>query len=206
MTKEISITTESIRICALDTFASLMAGLIIFPACFSFGVEPASGPSLIFITLPRVFADMAGGRIWGTLFFLFTTCASFSTVIAVFESIIANSVESFGWSRKKAVIINCIIVLIASMPCVLGFNVLDWVRFGGRNIMDAEDFAVTNLLLPAGALIYLMFCTSRHGWGFDGYIREMNIGYGIKLPRGIKWYFRFGLPILILTILIVGLI
>ena len=211
MSKNHTLAGEAIRICALDTFVAIMSGLIIFPACFSFGIQPDAGPSLIFVTLPNVFINMAGGRIWGALFFLFMTFASFSTVIAVFENIISFSIDMFGTeakplSRKKAAIINGIIVLIASLPCVLGYNIWsDLHLIGGRNVLDSEDFIVSNLLLPAGSLIYLLFCVTKFGWGFDHYYEECNTGSGIRLSRKLKPYFQFILPILILIILIQGL-
>lgn len=207
MSKDNSLTGESIRICCLDTFVALMSGLIIFPACFSFNVQPDQGPSLIFITLPKVFINMTGGRLWGTLFFLFMTFASFSTVTAVFENLLASCIDNFGWSRKKSVITNCIFILIASLPCLLGYNVLSGVRLiGGRDILDSEDFIVSNLLLPLGSLVYLLFCVSKWGWGFDNYLRETNTGEGLKMPRALKYYFQFVLPVLILVILIQGLL
>lgn len=207
MSKDNSLTGESIRICCLDTFVALMSGLIIFPACFSFNVQPDQGPSLIFITLPKVFINMTGGRLWGTLFFLFMTFASFSTVTAVFENLLASCIDNFGWSRKKSVITNCIFILIASLPCLLGYNVLSGVRLiGGRDILDSEDFIVSNLLLPLGSLVYLLFCVSKWGWGFDNYLRETNTGEGLKMPRTLKYYFQFVLPVLILVILIQGLL
>ena len=168
MTKDNSLPGEAVRICALDTFVAIMSGLIIFPACFSYGVQPDAGPALIFITLPNVFVNMAGGRIWGALFFLFMTFASFSTVMAVFENLISFCVDMFGLERKKAVVINGAIVLIASLPCVLGYNVWSSLRLiGGRDVLDSEDFIVSNLLLPIGSLVYLLFCVTRFGWGFD---------------------------------------
>lgn len=207
MSKDHTLVGESIRICILDTFVALMSGMIIFPACFSFGVQPDAGPSLIFITLPRVFVNMAGGRLWGTLFFLFMTFASFTTVIAVFENLLASCIDNFGWDRKKAVIINCIFILLASMPCVLGYNVWSDLRLiGGRDVLDTEDFIVSNLLLPLGSLVYLLFCVSKWGWGFDKYLEEANTGTGPKMPRALKPYFQFVLPILILVILVQGLI
>ena len=196
MSKDHTLAGEALRICGLDTFVALMAGLIIFPACFSFGVQPDQGPSLIFITLPNVFVNMAGGRIWGALFFLFMTFASFSTVIAVFENLIASCTDNFGWSRKKAAIINC----------VLGYNIWsDLHLIGGRDVLDSEDFLVSNLLLPAGSLIYLLFCVTRWGWGFDKYLEQANTGFGMRLPKSWKYYFQFVLPVLILIILIQGL-
>ena len=209
MTRDNTLAGESVRICALDTFVALMSGLIIFPACFSYGVSPDSGPSLIFITLPNVFVHMNGGRLWGTLFFLFMTFASFSTVIAVFENLLAGCMDNFGWSRRLAVIINCVLVLIASLPCVLGYNAWSGLRLiGGRDVLDTEDFLVSNLLLPLGSLIYLLFCVSKWGWGYDKYLEEANTGKGLRLPNSpiLKNYLRFVLPVLILIILIQGLI
>ena len=207
MSKNHALAGEGVRICALDTFVAVMSGLIIFPACFSYGVEVTSGPKLIFVTLPNVFVNMAGGRIWGSLFFLFMTFASFSTVIAVFENIMSFAMDMFGWSRNKTAIINCIIILIASLPCVLGYNVWsDLHLIGGRDVLDSEDFLVSNLLLPLGSLIYLLFCVTNWGWGFDNYIEEVNTGSGLKMSGKLKPYFRFVLPVLILIILIQGLL
>ncbi len=207
MSREHTLTGEAIRICSLDTFVALMAGLIIFPACTAYGVRPDSGSSLIFITLPKVFLNMAGGRLWGALFFLFMTFASFSTVIAVFENLQANCIDNFGWSRKKATAVNCVLILIASFPCVLGFNVWsDLQIIGGRGVLDSEDFLVSNLLLPLGSLVYLLFCVSKWGWGYDKYLEEANAGQGVKMPRWLRPYFLYVLPILILVILIQGLI
>lgn len=203
-----TLTGESIRICALDTFVALMAGLIIFPACFSFGVQPDSGPQLIFITLPNVFVSMAGGRIWGTLFFLFMTFASFSTVIAVFENLIAGCIDNFGWTRKQAAVINCVLILVLSLPCVLGYNVWSGLRLiGGRDVLDSEDFLVSSLLLPLGSLVFLLFCVTKWGWNFERYLAEANKGQGIQMPGSslLKNYFRFVLPVLILVILVQGL-
>lgn len=207
MSKDNTLAGEGIRICALDTFVAIMAGLIIFPACFSYGVEVNAGPQLIFITLPNVFVNMSGGRIWGSLFFLFMTFASFSTVIAVFENIMSFCMDMFGISRRKAALINCIIILIASLPCVLGYNLFsDLHLIGGRDVLDSEDFLVSNLLLPLGSLVYLLFCVTRLGWGFDNYLEEANTGKGIKISRFLKPYFQFILPVLILIILIQGLL
>ncbi|MBQ5927665.1 MAG: sodium-dependent transporter [Oscillibacter sp.] len=207
MTKDNTLTGEAVRICCLDTFVAMMSGMIIFPACFSFGVSPDAGPSLIFMTLPKVFVNMAGGRIWGTLFFLFMTFASFTTVISVFENLLATCMDNFGWDRKKSVIINCVFILVASMPCVLGYNVWSDVRLiRGMDVLDSEDFIVSNLLLPLGSLVYLLFCTTKWGWGFDKYLEETNTGSGLKMPRAFKPYFQFVLPALILVILVQGLI
>ena len=207
MGKDHTLAGEGVRICALDTFVATMAGLIIFPACFSYNVEVNAGPSLIFITLPNVFINMSGGRIWGSLFFLFMTFASFSTVIAVFENIMSFCMDMFGWSRNKAALINCIVILIASLPCVLGYNVCSNLHLiGGRDVLDSEDFIVSNLLLPIGSLIYLLFCVTKWGWGFEKYCEEANTGDGIKISKKLKPYFQFILPILIVFILIQGLI
>lgn len=207
MSREHTLAGESVRICVLDTFVALMSGLIIFPACFSFGVQPEAGPSLIFVTLPNVFVNMAGGRVWGALFFLFMTFASFSTVIAVFENLLASCIDNFGWSRKMASVVNCIFVLLASLPCVFGYNMWsDLHLIGGRDVLDSEDFLVSNLLLPGGSLVYLLFCVSKWGWGFDNYLKETNTGDGLKLSKHLKNYFRFVLPVLILVILVQGLI
>ena len=206
MSQDHTLTGEAVRICCLDTFVALMSGMIIFPACFAFGVQPDAGPSLIFMTLPQVFANMTGGRLWGTLFFLFMTFASFTTVIAVFENLLASCIDNFGWSRKKAVILNAVFILVASMPCVLGYNV--WSDFHpllGKDVLDTEDFIVSNLLLPGGSLMYLLFCVSRWGWGFDQYLAEVNTGTGLKMSRALKPYFQFILPLLILIILLVGM-
>ena len=212
MSKDNTLTGEAIRICVLDTFVALMSGFIIFPACFAFGVEPNAGVSLVFMTLPRIFINMAGGRLWGALFFLFMTFASFTTVLAVFENIMASCIDTFGWSRKKTTVICCIFILIASMPCLLGYNVwyfslpLPNAPAGGQ-ILDIEDFLVSNLLLPLGSLVYLLFCVSKWGWGYDKYLDEVNTGAGLKLTRSVwlKRYFRYVLPLLILVILIQGL-
>ncbi len=207
MSKDFTLAGEGIKICGLDTFVAIMSGLIIFPACFSYGVEVDAGPSLIFVTLPNVFVNMAGGRVWGCLFFLFMTFASFSTVIAVFENIMSFCMDMFGWSRNKAAAVNGIIILAASMPCVLGYNIWKNLHLiGDRDVLDSEDFIVSNLLLPIGSLVYLMFCVTKWGWGFDKYIDEANTGKGIKICKKLKLYFQFILPILIIFILIQGLI
>ena len=207
MSKDNTLLSEGVRICGLDTFVALMAGLIIFPACFSYGVEVNAGPSLIFITLPNVFVNMAGGRVWGSLFFLFMTFASFSTVIAVFENLMSFGMDTLGWSRKKAAVVNCAFVLLASLPCVLGYNVWsDLHLIGARDVLDSEDFLVSNLLLPLGSLIYLLFCVTKWGWGFENYQAEANTGKGLQVQGWMKYYFRFVLPVLILVILIEGLL
>ena len=206
MSEQHALAGEAVRICALDTLVALMAGTIIFPACFSFGIKPNQGASLIFETLPNVFVNMKGGRLWGTLFFLFMIFASFSTVLAVLENIISVCMDTFGWSRKKAALINGLLLAVLSLPCVLGFNVWSHVQLSGRGVLDMEDFAVSNLLLPIGSLVYLLFCVTKWGWGFDKYLAEANRGSGLKLSPRLKPYFQWVLPVLILLILIEGLI
>lgn len=207
MSWEHTLLGEGARICALDTLVAISAGLIIFPACFSYNVEVSSGPSLIFVTLPNVFVNMAGGQIWGSLFFLFMTFASFSTVIAVFENIMASCMDNFNWSRKKTAVICGLVILIASIPCVLGYNILSGVHpIGGRDILDSEDFLVSNILLPLGSLVYLLFCVTKFGWGFKNYRAEANLGKGLKVAGWMKWYFLLVVPILILFIFVIGLI
>ena len=206
MSEQHALAGEAVRICALDTLVALMAGTIIFPACFSFGVKPNQGASLIFETLPNVFVNMKGGRLWVTLFFLFMIFASFSTVLAVLENIISVCMDTFGWSRKKAALINGLLLAVLSLPCVLGFNVWSHVQLGGRGVLDMEDFAVSNLLLPIGSLVYLLFCVTKWGWGFDKYMAEANRGSGLKLSPKLKPYFQWVLPVLILLILVQGLL
>ena len=200
MKKDHTLTGEAVRICCLDTFVAIMAGLIIFPACFSYNVEAGQGPALIFDALPNVFVNMAGGRIWGTLFFLFMTFASFSTVIAVFENLVSFVSDTFKINRKKSSVINFAIVFITSLPCMFGFNLLSGVNVLGMGILDMEDFVVSNILLPLGSLVYLLFCVTKFGWGFDNYYNECNTGKGMKLPRIVKPYLQYVLPILILIV------
>lgn len=206
MSKDRTLASEAGWICVLDTFVAIVSGLIIFPACSAFGVQADAGPSLIFITLPNVFVNMAFGRLWGALFFLFMSFASFSTVIAVFENLNATLTDNFGITRKKASFINLIVVLLASLPCVLGFNVWSNFTIAGKGVLDIEDFLVSNLFLPLGSLVMVLFCSYRFGWGFDNYQKEANTGKGVKIPSFLKYYFRFGLPVLVLVILIKGLI
>lgn len=205
MSKDRTLASEAGWICVLDTFVAIVSGLIIFPACSAFGVQADAGPSLIFITLPNVFVNMAFGRLWGALFFLFMSFASFSTVIAVFENLNATLTDNFGITRKKASFINLIVVLLASLPCVLGFNVWSNFTIAGKGVLDIEDFLVSNLFLPLGSLVMVLFCSYRFGWGFDNYQKEANTGKGVRIPSFLKYYFRFGLPILVLVILIKGL-
>ena len=201
MDKKNSLGGEAVRITALDTFVALLAGLIIFPACFAYGVEPDQGPSLIFVTLPNIFINMPMGQIWGGLFFVFMTFASFSTVTAVFEALIGNCIDNFGWGRKKAVYILLPLVFFGSIPCVLGFNMWSDVQIlGSKGILDTEDFIVSNLVLPIGSLIFALFCVSKYGWGFDHYLKEVNTGDGMKIPRWLKPYFQIVLPLLITVI------
>ena len=204
--KSRSLTGETLSISCLDTFVALMAGLIIIPACFSYGIQPDAGPSLIFITLPNIFNQMAGGRIWGTFFFLFLSFAALSTVVAVFENIISFAIDLWGWERKKAVLFNIAALIVLSMPCVLGFNVLSGIQpLGpGTGIMDLEDFLVSNNLLPLGSLVYLMFCTTRYGWGWKNFIEEANAGQGMKFPVMIKGYMTFILPFIVVAIYLKG--
>lgn len=197
---------ESINICILDTFVAFMAGLIIFPACFSFGVNPGEGPGLVFVTLPNIFNQMAGGRIWGTLFFVFMTFAALSTIIAVFENTVSFMIDLKGWSRKKSVIFNGILIAVLSIPCVLGFNLWSgFAPFGGTStVQDLEDFIVSSNLLPLGSLAYLLFCVSKHGWGWENFIKEADAGKGVKFPKWAKGYLKYVLPIIVIIIFIMG--
>ena len=194
---------ESITIAVLDTFVAIMAGLIVIPACFAFGIKPDAGPSLIFNTLPNVFNAMSGGRIWGTLFFLFMIFAAMSTLIAVFENIISYSIDAWGWSRKKSSLINCLLIIILSIPCALGFNILSgFAPMGdGTTILDLEDFIVSNNILPLGSLIYVLFATSsKSGWGWKNFLEEANTGKGAKFPHWLLVYMKYILPVIILIL------
>ena len=206
MSRDNTLASEAVRITLLDTFVALMSGLIIFPACFSYNVAPAEGPSLIFVALPKIFTNMPLGRVWGSMFFIFMSFASLSTVTAVFENPISACIDNFGWSRKKSTVINSALIFVLSLPCLLGFNVLSDVKLFGKNILGMEDFLVSNLLLPVGALVFLLFCSFKFGWGFDNFRREANTGKGLKIGKGLVYYFRFVMPLLILFILITGLI
>ena len=205
--REHSIPGEAKNIVILDTFVALMAGFIIIPACFAYGVQPDAGPSLLFITLPNVFNNMAGGRVWGTCFFIFMSFAALSTIIAVFENILSFAMDLWGWSRKKAVAVNGIAIFILSMPCVLGFNV--WSGFqplgAGSTIQDLEDFIISNNLLPLGSLVYLLFCVTKYGWGWDNYKKEVNTGKGLKMHDWMRGYLTYGLPLIVLFIFVFGL-
>lgn len=206
ISKDRSLTGETISICALDTLVALLAGLAIIPASFAFGIDAGQGPGLVFVTLPNIFNQMAGGQLWGTLFFIFMSFAALSTIIAVFENIISFAMDLWGWERKKAVIFNVILIIILSMPCVLGFNLWsDFAPLGdGSTIQDLEDFIVSNNLLPLGSLLYLLFCTSRYGWGWDNFIAEADTGSGIKFPKAIRFYVSYILPLIILFIFVMG--
>ncbi|WP_027728393.1 sodium-dependent transporter [Treponema sp. C6A8] len=205
--KEKALMGEALNVIALDTFVALMAGFIIFPTCFAYDVNPGQGPGLIFITLPNIFNSMSLSRLWGTIFFLFMSFAALTTVIAVFENIIASTMELFSWGRNKAVMINVIGVALLSLPCVLGFNVLSGLSIPKiGNIQDLEDFIVSNNLLPLGSLLYLVFCTSHFGWGYNNFIEEANTGNGIKFPKKLKFYFTRILPVIILIIWFAGYI
>lgn len=204
--KERRLTGEAVNIALLDTSVALMAGLIIFPACSAFGVNTGEGPGLVFVTLPNVFNQMPAGRLWGSLFFVFMSFAALSTVIAVFENIISFAIDLWGWSRKKAVLVNGILIAIASIPCVLGFNVWsDFSPFGGTStIQDLEDFIVSNNLLPLGSLVYLLFCVSRYGWGWDNFLKEADTGEGIVYPKKLRFYITWILPLMVLGIFVMG--
>ncbi len=206
ISKERRLLGESMNICILDTLIALMAGLVIFPACFAFGVDPGEGPGLVFVTLPNIFNQMTGGRIFGTLFFIFMSFAAMSTIIAVFENILSFSMDLWGWERKKAVLVNGILIILLSMPCVLGFNVLGQITplGAGSTIQDLEDFIVSNNLLPIGSLLYLLFCTSKKGWGWKNFIAEADAGKGLKFPQWSRFYVRYILPLIILFILVMG--
>lgn len=204
--KKYSLTGEAGRIILLDTFVAIMSGLIIFPACFAYDVNPGAGPELLFITMPNIFNNMAGSRIWSTLFFVFMSFAAFSTLIAVFENIVSYWIDTHGWGRKKACIVNCIALIILSIPCILGFNL--WSGFqplgAGTGVLDLEDFIVSTTLLPLGSLIFLLFCCYKKGWGWDNFLAEADAGNGLKFPRKLKFYVKWILPIVVLVIFVKG--
>ena len=206
--KDRSLTGEAVNITLLDTSVALIAGLIIFPACFSFGIQPDSGPNLVFVTLPNIFNSMAGGQLWGSLFFIFMSFASLSTIIAVFENIVSFGIDLWGWSRKKAVVVNILVIILLSLPCVLGFNLLSGIQplGAGSTILDLEDFIVSNNLLPLGSLVYLLFCTRRYGWGWKNFLSEANTGKGIRFPKWIRIYVTFVLPLIIIAVFVQGYI
>ena len=205
--KEHSLLGESVRIVVLDTFVAITAGLIIFPACFTYHVDQTSGPSLIFITLPNIFANMSMGRLWGSLFFLFMAFAAMSTVLAVFENIICCGMELTGCSRKKSSLVNLVLIILLSMPCVLGYNLWAWDGFAvfGGAVLDVEDFLVSNLFLPLGSLVYLLFCVTRYGWGWQNYKKEVNTGKGLKVQDWMRGYLTYVLPLIVVFIFAFGL-
>lgn len=200
------LTGEAVHITLLDTVVALTAGFIVIPACFAYGIEPDAGPSLVFITLPNIFAQMKGGFLWNALFFLFLTFAALSTIIAVFENIIAFDMDLFGWSRKKSVAVSSVLMILLSMPAVLGYNVLSNIQplGAGSTIMDLEDFIVSNNLLPLGSLGYVLFCTRKNGWGWDAFLKEANAGKGLSFPHFLKPYISYGIPLIIAVIYLKG--
>ncbi len=197
---------EAVNIILLDTFVALMAGFIIIPACFAFGVEPGAGPSLLFITLPNVFNNMAGGRIWGTMFFVFMSFAALSTIVAVFENIIAAFIDMNGWSRKKSVGVNFVLITVLSIPAIIGFNLLSKFQPLGEDstIMDLEDFLVSYNLLPLGSLVFVLFCVRKNGWGFENFLKEANTGSGMKFPKWLRIYMQYILPLIVCVIYLKG--
>lgn len=205
--KDRSLLGESVNIACLDTFVALASGLIIFPACYTFNVNPTQGPSLIFITLPNIFNHIPLGRMWGSLFFVFMTFAAFSTVLAVFENIIACVSELTNWSRKKSSLVNFVLITLLSMPCVLGYNVWQWkwLKVFGGTILDLEDFLVSNILLPLGSLIFLLFCTRKSGWGWNNFKEEANTGKGVKIHNWMRGYLTYVLPLIIIFIFAIGI-
>ena len=205
--KDRALMGESATVTVLDTFVAFTSGLIIFPACYAYNVAPDAGPSLIFVTLPNIFNNLPGGRLWGSLFFVFMSFAALSTVIAVFENILSCTMDIFGWDRKKSAIVDCIAILILIVPCILGFSVWDSIalpKIGG--IMDMEDFLVSNILLPIGSLIFIFFCTLKCGWGWDNFMAEANTGKGLKVKKWMKWYMTIVLPLVIIAIFALGLV
>lgn len=204
--KDRSLTGEAFNITALDTLVALIAGLIIFPACSAFGVDVGSGPKLVFVTLPNIFNSMAGGRVWGALFFLFMSFAALTTIIAVFENIVSFGIDLFHWSRKKSVLVNIAAVILLSLPCALGFSLLSGVQplGAGSTILDLEDFIVSNNLLPIGSMIFLLFCTRKSGWGWNNFIEEANQGRGRRFPQWARFYVSYILPLLVVLIFIQG--
>lgn len=206
--KERTLLGESVNVALLDTLVALSSGIIIFPACFAYNVDVNSGPSLIFITLPNIFNNLPGGRIWGSLFFVFMSFAALSTVLAVFEEITACTRPLFGWGRKKACIVNGILLFVLSLPCCLGFNLLSFIQpLGeGSTIMDLEDFLVSNIILPLGSLVMILFCTTKKGWGWDNYIAEANTGKGLMLRKFLRGYMTYVLPAMVLVLFVIGIV
>ena len=205
--KERALMGEGVRVCVLDTMVALCAGLIIFPACSAYNVDVNNGPALIFMTLPNVFNHIAGGRFWGSMFFLFMTFAAYSTVLAVFENIVTCVGELTGWSRKKCCAICCAGIFLLSIPCVLGYNLWSNVRpIAGRDVLDSEDFLVSNLLLPLGSLLFVIFCTARYGWGWEKFMKEANEGKGLKVAKWMRPYMTYVLPVMVAVIFVVGMV
>ncbi len=206
--KERSLTGESVNIMLLDTTVALLAGMIIFPACFAFGQDPGAGPGLIFVTLPNIFNTMAAGRLWGSLFFLFLSFAAMSTVIAVFENIMAFTMDEWGWSRKKSALIDGIVMFVLSIPCALGFNIWSAIQplGAGTAVIDIEDFIVSNNLLPIGSLVFVLFCSYKFGWGWDNFVKEANEGKGTKFPEWIRPYIQYVIPLIMIFVFIQGYI
>ncbi|MBQ7863370.1 MAG: sodium-dependent transporter [Lachnospiraceae bacterium] len=206
--KERALMGEAVNVAVLDTFVAFASGLIIFPACMAYGVQVDSGKSLIFITLPNIFNNLPGGRVWGSLFFVFMSFAALSTVLAVFENLVSCTIDLFGWGRKKACLLNGIALFLLSIPCVLGFNL--WKSFepmgSGSNVMDLEDFIVSNLILPLGSLIFVLFCTTRYGWGWKNFVAEANEGKGIKVANWMRGYMTFVLPVILIAIFLMGIL
>jgi len=203
--KDRALMGEAVNVALLDTFVALSSGLIMFPACFAYGVEVDSGPSLIFITLPNIFNNLPMGRLWGSLFFVFMTFAAFSTVLTVFEGILSCTMDLFGWSRKKSCVINGVLLFVLSLPCALGFNVLKDVKILGFDIMNFEDFIVSNMILPLGSLVFILFCVSRKAWGWDKFTEEANAGKGIKVRKWMRGYMTYVLPVMVFVIFVVGI-
>ena len=204
--KERSLTGEAVSVLMMDTLVAVISGLIVFPACFAFDVNPGSGPGLVFVTLPNIFNAMPGGRLWGALFFVFLSFAALTTVIAVFENILSFGMDLWGWPRKKAAAVNIVVIALLSLPCALGFNVLSGIQplGAGSTFMDLEDFIVSNNLLPLGSLVYLAFCVTRYGWGWDGFLAEANMGKGLQFPKKLRFYVTFILPFIIVLVFIWG--
>lgn len=205
--RERALLGEAVNVGILDTFVAFVSGLIIFPACFAYGVSPDSGPGLIFVTLPNIFNHMPAGRLWGSLFFVFMFFAAFSTVLAVFENIISCCMDLFKWTRKKACGINTLLMIVLSLPCAVGYNLLSGFqpRGAGSTVLDLEDFLVSNLFLPLGSLIYVVFATSRYGWGWDKLVAEANQGKGLKVAKWMRLYMTYALPVVVLIVFLLGL-
>ena len=206
--KDRSLLGETVNVALLDTFVAIASGLIIFPACSAYGVDVTSGPKLLFITLPNIFNNLPLGRLWGSLFFVFMSFAALSTVLAVFECIIANTMDLWGWSRKKSCLINGILLFALSVPCCLGFNILSGFQplGAGSTILDLEDTIVSNFILPLGSLVFILFCVTKKGWGWDNFVNEANTGKGLKIKKFMKGYMTYILPVLVMLVFVMGLV